>query len=217
MKLSKPKSSTSSTHPSSSTTRSIEPVLSNSIEFISSDVASVSTCPAKSKPRTNKPHSNARHKYTRSLELSTEYQTEYMETNYDKLTTSRKLKQNYFNKYMILSNRINTLKKHEKELADKMSVYLKKERRIESIKKEKLHLKAELSRHKARQFQHLQEQKEKIKTRRENETERLNTLHEIKAEKRKILFEISKADQHLVKTMITQTNTKTKAVNKFKY
>ena len=210
MKLSNP-----STHPSSSTTPSIEPILSNSIEFISNDVTPLSTYPTK--PKRTKPHSNARHKFTRSLELSTEYQTEYMETNYDKLTTSRKLKQNYYNKYIILSNRINTLKKHEKELENKMSIYLKKEKRIESIKKDKNHLKTELSKHKAQQFQHLQAQREKIKTRRETETERLNTLHEIKAEKRKILFEISKADQNLVKTLITQTNTKTNAINKFKY
>lgn len=214
------KPSNPSTHPSTSTTPSIEPTFSNSIEFISTDLTTPLSTTYPTKRKHYKPHSNARHKLTRSLELSTDYQTELCindTTNYDKLTTSRKLKQNYYNKYIILSNRINTLKKHEKELENKMNIYLKKEKKIESIKKDKLHLKTELSKHKAQQYQHLQAQKEKIKTRRETETERLNTLHEIKAEKRKILFEISKADQNLVKTLITQTNTKTNAVNKYKY
>ena len=214
------KPSNPSTHPSTSTTPSIEPTFSNSIEFISTDLTTPLSTTYSTKPKRYKPHSNVRHKLTRSLELSTDYQTDHCinsTTNYDKLTTSRKLKQNYYNKYIILSNRINTLKKHEKELENKMNIYLKKEKKIESIKKDKLTLKTELSKHKAQQYQHLQAQKEKIKTRRETETERLNTLHEIKAEKRKILFEISKADQNLVKTLITQTNTKTNAVNKYKY
>lgn len=157
------------------------------------------------------------HRLTRSQEYVPEFHTDKFDTDYDKLATSRKLKDNYLKKFTILTNRINKLKMHEKELETKLKNRFQKERKIETIKKDKVHFKNEINKFKEQKQQTLQEQKERIKTRRENDAERVNTLNEITAEKRKNLFDISKAEQNLIKTMITQTNTKTEAINKYKY
>ena len=85
------------------------------------------------------------HRLTRSQEYVPEFHTDKLDTDYDKLATSRKLKDNYLKKFTILTNRINKLKMHEKELETKLKNRFQKERKIETIKKDKVHFKNEIN------------------------------------------------------------------------
>lgn len=205
-------------HASPCRSHSKDNILSNSNEYSKEQISTTTNSSVILKLIPNKPKTQkACHRLTRSVEYTPAFDTEKVENTYDNLTTSRKLKQDYLKKFAILSNRINKLKIHEKELEIKLKNQQQKQKKIETIKKDKVHLKNKINKIKELELQHLQEQKDRVKTRRQNDAERLNTLHEITAEKRKNLFDISKAEQNLVKTMITQTNTKRETMNKYKY
>ena len=158
-----------------------------------------------------------KHRAKKSEQTSKSFESCNYLCEFETLNESEKLKKNYVKKYNILANRINALKKQEKEIETKLSCYKKKEKNIEQIKVSKDEFKKEIMKNKQKKLQLFTEQKQKIKTQKEIEQERINTLQEIKERKQKLLFEISKTDQTLVRTMISQSNTKNQAVNKYKY
>lgn len=158
-----------------------------------------------------------KHRQNKSVNYSTSNSRTTTLCDYEALTESEKLKKNYMKKYIILENRINTLKRQEKEMETKLSAFKKKEKNREMIKNTKNEFKKQVIENRERKQRLFTEQKEKVKSMKESEQERLNTLQEINSQKKKLLFEISKTDQNLVKTMISQSITKNQAINKYKY
>lgn len=161
--------------------------------------------------------SKTKHRQNKSVNYSSSNSRTTTLCDYEALTESEKLKKNYMKKYIILENRINTLKRQEKEMETKLSAYKKKERNREMIKNTRNEFKRQVIENRERKQRLFTEQKEKVKSLKESEQERLNTLQEINSQKKKLLFEISKTDQNLVKTMISQSITKNQAINKYKY
>ena len=161
--------------------------------------------------------SKTKHKQNKSVNYSTSNSRATTLCDYEAVTESEKLKKNYMKKYIILENRINTLKRQEKEMETKLSAFKKKEKNREMIKNTKNEFKKQVIENRERKQRLFTEQKEKVKSLKESEQERLNTLQEINSQKKKLLFEISKTDQNLVKTMISQSITKNQAINKYKY
>ena len=161
--------------------------------------------------------SKTKHKQNKSVNHSTSNSRATTLCDYEAVTESEKLKKNYMKKYIILENRINTLKRQEKEMETKLSAFKKKEKNREMIKNTKNEFKKQVIENRERKQRLFTEQKEKVKSLKESEQERLNTLQEINSQKKKLLFEISKTDQNLVKTMISQSITKNQAINKYKY
>jgi hypothetical protein len=128
-------------HASPCGSHSNDNILSNSNEYSKEQISTTNSSVIPNKPKTQK----ACHRLTRSVEYTPAFDTEKVENTYDNLTTSRKLKQDYLKKFAILSNRINKLKIHEKELEIKLKNQQQKQKKIETIKKDKVHLKNKIN------------------------------------------------------------------------
>lgn len=137
--------------------------------------------------------------------------------NYDELNVSEKIKKQYEKKYIKLANRINALKKKDEDMESKMKGLQKKTIELEEIKKKKNDFKKELILCKKEKMRKLNEQKEKVKNMRIYEHHKQLTLQQMSNQKKKLLLEINKADQNLMKTMLSQTQSKTETNNRLKY
>ncbi|MCQ2815877.1 MAG: hypothetical protein MJ252_01300 [archaeon] len=138
-------------------------------------------------------------------------------SDFDQMNISEKMKNDLMKKYKYLENQVKTLRLKDEEITQKRKGMEKRASLVNEYKREKNKFKAELRDNKDLKKRRLDEQKLKIKSIREYEIARQQTFNEMQDKKKKLMTEINKADQSLMKSMLSQTISNRESAKKSMY